>query len=317
MCAASTGGTADWSHASARRKRRKGGRVSTPEMRSPTVSRRQLGAELARLRTAKGLLLKDVAERLGTSPTRAGRMETGKGRVTPRAEEIIALCELYDVTDERQIQKLLGMLSTTKAPGWWDPYKESLPSGLEVYFELETAARSERAWEPVLVHGLLQTPAYARAILQEGPSIRPADIEDLVEARTKRQELLTDAARSPLEFWAILDEAVLRRPVGGPAVMREQLHHLVEMAALPNVTIQIMPLAKGAHPGVGGAFSVLDFEDDREPPVVYIDCHAGNLYLEKPTDVRRFASAFDLLRALARDPHESTAIIRGAAKETQ
>ncbi|MFJ2217750.1 helix-turn-helix domain-containing protein [Streptomyces sp. NPDC101062] len=282
--------------------------MTTPEQR-PLVSRRQLGAELARLRTAKGLALKDVAEFLGTSPTRAGRLESGKGRVTPRADEIVRLCELYGVESEAQVGKLLGMLPAKRQPGWWDPYREALPSGLEVLLELETEAHSERAWEPVIVHGLLQTPDYARAILRSDPSTRPSDVDDLVEARIKRQELLTTSSRAPLNLWVILDESVVNRPVGGPDVMKRQIDHMIATAELPNVTLQIVPLSKGAHPGMAGAFSLLDFEGE-QPPVVYVDSVAGNLYLEKTTDLRKFTGTFDLLRALAADPHESVALLK-------
>ncbi|MFD3923083.1 helix-turn-helix domain-containing protein [Streptomyces sp. NPDC058595] len=292
--------------------------MTTPE--PAPASRRQLGAELARLRTARGILLKDVAAHLGTSPTRAGRMESGKGRVTPRTDEIVKLCELYGVTDEHQVQKLVGMVPTSMAPGWWEPYRDSLPAGLDVYFGLELSATSERAWEPVLVHGLLQTPDYARAVVKAGPAVRPSEVEDLVDIRAKRQAaVLTESAtRTPLNLWAILDEAVVTRPVGGPEVMRAQLRHLIDVAELPHVTLQIVPIKKGAHPGLGGSFSILDFagaEPPAEPPVVYVDSHAGNSYLEKPSDVRTFTAAFDLLIAAAADPTDSTAILHRAAKE--
>ncbi|WP_438297870.1 helix-turn-helix domain-containing protein [Streptomyces sp. HUAS TT7] len=289
--------------------------MTTPEPKTPTVNRRQLGAELRRLRTLKNLTIEDVAAHLGTSSTRMSRMETGKGRVVPKPQEIEALCELYGVQDERQVQMLIGMLSDSRQPGWWDQYREVLPSGLEVYFGLETDALAERAWETVLVHGLLQTPDYAREIIRASPSTPAADIDDMVAVRTKRQELLTrSSGRSPLEFWAILDEAAIRRPVGGAEVMRAQLLHLIEAQAWPNVTLQIVPASKGAHPGLGGAFSMLEFE--AEPPVVYIDSPAGNLYLEKKADVRKFTSTFDLLRAMALDPEETVAFLRDAAKET-
>ncbi|MFD4021168.1 helix-turn-helix domain-containing protein [Streptomyces sindenensis] len=284
--------------------------MTTPQ---PTVNRRQLGAELRRLRLAKGPLIEDVAAHLQTSQTRVSRMETGKGRVVIKAEEIGALCELYGVTDERQIRLLTSMLSDSKHPGWWDQFREVLPSGLDVLCGLETDALAERAWEPLLVHGLLQTPEYAQAILQAWPSTRLHDIADLVKVRTERQALLTRTDRAPLELWAILDEAVIRRPVGAAGVMRAQLHHLAEMAELPNVTLQIAPEAKGAHPGLGGAFALLEF--DSEPPMVYVDSPAGNLYLDKKHDVRRFTTTFDLLRAMALDPDDSLVRLRTAAKE--
>ncbi|MDW8804365.1 helix-turn-helix transcriptional regulator [Streptomyces scabiei] len=285
------------------------------QARTPTVNRRQLGAELRRLRTARGLRIEDVAKHLGCSETRVSRLETGKGRVVPRRDEIEKLCQLFQITDERQIEMLLSMLSNSREPGWWDAYREVLPSGLEALLGLETDSRAELAWEPVLVHGLLQTPDYARAVLSAHPSNRLHDIDDLVAVRTNRQSLLTTPQhRDPLELWAILDEHVIRRPVGGPEVMRGQLRHLVAMAALPNVTLQIVPVAKGAHPGLSGAFSILEFEES--PTVVYADTPAGNLYVEKKHDVRQFITSFDLLKAKALDPEESTALLQAAAEET-
>ncbi|MFP8906161.1 helix-turn-helix domain-containing protein [Streptomyces atacamensis] len=281
---------------------------------SPTVHRRQLGAELRRLRKAAGLGIEQVAHELSCSQTRVSRIETGKGRYVAKPDEVETLCRLYGVTDDRQVQMLLDMLTNSQKRGWWESYEDVLPSGLEVYVGLETTARSERGWEPLLVHGLLQTPEYARAVLQATPSNRLHDVEALVALRLERQKLLTRPGE-PLEFWAILDEAAVRRPVGGPEVMRAQLNHLVETAALPNVTVQVVPTDKGAHPGLGGAFSLLEFlEDD---PVVYVDSPAGNLYLEKKHDVRRFAATFDLLRAFALAPDESTALVRRVAEEIQ
>jgi hypothetical protein len=181
-----------------------------------------------------------------------------------------------------------------------------------VYVGLESDARAERAWEPLLVHGLLQTADYARAVLHSGATHRMQDIDSLVQVRMERQKLLT-RAESPLELWAIMDEAVIQRPLGGPDTMRSQLQHVVDASAMPNVVIQVVPNRKGGHPGLSGAFSMLEFEED--DPVVYVDCPAGNLYLEKKADVRRFMSTFDLLRATALDPDESTALIQRTAQE--
>jgi transcriptional regulator with XRE-family HTH domain len=284
----------------------------SPEPSSPTVHRRQLGAELRRLRKAAGMGIEQVAKELGCSQTRVSRIETGKGRATARPADVTKLCELYQVTDEQHIRMLLEILSNSQKRGWWEPYNDVLPSGLEVYVGLETDARAEHAWEPLLVHGLLQTPDYARAVLQSGATHRLHDIDSLVQVRVERQKLLS-RAESPLELWAIMDEAVIRRPLGGAGTMRDQLQYLLEVSAMPNIVIQVVPYGKGGHPGLGGAFSLLEFEED--DPVVYVDCPAGNLYLEKRADVRRFMSTFHLLRATALDPDESVALLQHTAEE--
>ncbi|MEC4018382.1 helix-turn-helix domain-containing protein [Streptomyces sp. H27-D2] len=278
----------------------------------PTVHRRQLGAELRRLRVAAGRLIGESAKALGCSDTRLSRIETGRGGAVAKERDVRVLCALYGVEDESKIDMLLTMLTNSQKRGWWESFEEVLPSGLEVYVGLETDARAERAWEPLLVHGLLQTPDYARTVIKATRTHRPADVDDLVQVRTERQRLLNREG-NPLELWAVLDESVIRRPIGGAEVMRTQLRHLRETADLLNVMIQIVPFDKRSHPGLGGAFSLLEFED--EPSVVYVDNPAGNLYLEKERDVRRFVHAFDVLKAAAIDPDDSLALIERAAKE--
>lgn len=281
----------------------------------PTVHRRQLGAELRRLRKAAGLSVEDAARALGCSQPRVSRIETGKGGAVAKPADVRTLCELYKVTDERQVEMLLGMLSAvSQQRGWWEDFERVLPSGLEVYVGLESDARAERGWEPLLVHGLLQTKDYARAVFLMGGSNRPHDIDDLVHVRMERQKLLTREGQR-LELWAILDEAVLRRPLGGVSVMRDQLHRLADVTEMPNVTIQVIPLSTGGNPGLAGPFSILEFEDDS--PVVYAESQVGNLYLEKKIDVRRYASTFDLLRAMALSPAESAALLSRAAQEME
>jgi transcriptional regulator with XRE-family HTH domain len=281
------------------------------------VHRRQLGAELRRLRESAGLRMEDAAKALGCSHTRVSRIEMGKGGAVAKASDVRSLCELYGVQDERQVDMLLGMLSVmSQQRGWWEAFEAVLPSGLEVYVGLESDARAERCWEPLLVHGLLQTKEYARAVIEAWASHRPHDIDDLVQVRVERQKLLSREGQ-PLELWAILDEAVIRRPLGGPAVMRDQLHHLVALADMANVTIQVIPLSVGGNPGLGGPFSILEFEDDNDGPVVYAESQVGNLYLEKKQDVRRYASIFDMLRAMALSPAESLTLLHRAAEEMQ
>lgn len=279
----------------------------------PTVHRRQLGAELRRLRDAAGLRVEDAAATLKCSPSRVSRIELGNGRGVAKAADVRALCELYKVTDERQVQMLLDMLSlVSQQRGWWEDFRRVLPSGLEVFVGLETDARAERVWEPLLVHGLLQTEDYARAVFQMGGRHSLQDINDLIQIRVNRQKLLT-RKESPLELWVILDEGVLRRPLGGVDVMRAQLEHLVEVTELPNVGIQIIPLSMGGNPGLTGSFSILEFEEG--DPVVYIESRAGNLYLEKRPDIREHISTYELLRSVALAPDESIALLKRATGE--
>ncbi|MFB9601416.1 helix-turn-helix domain-containing protein [Streptomyces roseofulvus] len=271
------------------------------------MSRRSAGAEMKRLRLSKGLKTEEVAARLGTSTTRISRMETGNGRVAVKPKEVEILCDLYGVHDERQRAALASMFVAAQQPGWWDQYRDVLPSGLEVLLELENGAEREAAFELTLVHGLLQTPRYTRAILESSPSVRREDIEDSVALRQRRQERVT-RTQDPLTVWIILDESAVRSPVGGDDVNREQRQHLAELAALPNVTLQVIEERKGAHPGLAGPFAIFEFET--QSPVVYVDSPAGNLYLEKRADVRKFSATFDLLRASALDPADTIALLR-------
>ncbi|NGO68272.1 helix-turn-helix domain-containing protein [Streptomyces boncukensis] len=281
---------------------------------NPIVHRRQLGAELRRLREAAGLGAKDAAKALRCDPSRVSRIELGRGTAVAKADDVRTLCKLYGVADGGKVDALLDMVTSSQQRGWWQTYEGVLPSGLDTLMSLETTAHTERAWEPLLVHGLLQTPDYARAVLNSARIHRPSDIDDLVQVRSQRARLMEDREPlPPLNLWLVLDEAALIRPLGGPAVMREQLNHLREMADSPQVTIQVYPLRKHAHPSLGGAFSMLEF--DTSGPVVYVDSPAGNLYLEKQNDVRRFAHQFDLLKASACDPDESTALLERAAEE--
>ncbi|MEU8623129.1 helix-turn-helix transcriptional regulator [Streptomyces sp. NPDC048623] len=277
------------------------------------MSRRSAGAEMRRLRNAKGLKVEDVATHLGTSTTRISRMETGKGRVSIKPEEVAALCDLFDVQDQRARAMLADMFRAAQQPGWWDPYRDVLPSGLEVLLDLETNAERELGFEVTLVHGLMQTPAYTRVLLEASPSVRREDIADSVALRQRRQELVTRTDK-PLNVWIILDEYAIRRDVGGEEVNREQRQHLAEMAELPNVTLQVIPANKGAHPGLAGQFALFEFEAN--PSVVYVDSPAGNLYLEKRTDVRKFGVTFDLLRASALDPADTIALLRTTPRES-
>jgi transcriptional regulator with XRE-family HTH domain len=280
------------------------------------LRRRQLGGELRRLRTTAGLLIKDVVADLDRSPTWLSRIETAQDGAIVRPAELRELARLYAVHDEHQVAQLLDLLRPRAERDWWEPFKDVLPSGLETFVGLESDARREQSFEPVIVPGLLQTAPYARAMYAIDRTRGAEATERLVAMRLERQRALTRNP-SPLELHAILDEATLRRAVGGPAVMREQTEHLITMADLPHVTIQIIPLAVGAHAGMAGAFSLLAFDENAENTVVYIDSPAGNIYLEKVRDVRQFTADFENLRQAACAPDASVTLMKNIAKDYQ
>ena len=204
----------------------------------PTVRRRRLGTELRRLREANGLKLEEVAAQLGVAPSTLSRIETGKAPT--KSAYLSQMLETYGVTDAEQRQVLVDMAREGHRKGWWAAYDDVLPSGFDIYVGLEAETAAIRGYEISVVHGLLQTPDYARAVLREMfPRHTAEQIGRLVDLRIERQRRLDDDP--PLELWAILDEAVIRRPVGGTAVMCAQLEHLLAMAERPGLTLQILP----------------------------------------------------------------------------
>lgn len=280
----------------------------------PTVRRRRLGSELRRLRERAELDQAAAAVHLECSTSKLSRLETGQG--LPKVLELRTLLDLYGVTDEDERAKIFDIRKQATKPGWWEQaeYETVLPSGLGVYVGLEYDARAVRTWELGYVPGMLQTAEYARAVLSS-TGLRTADeVERLVRVRLQRQQRLT-ARSNPLELWAVVDEMALLRPIGGQATMRDQLNQLLSTVKLPNVTLQIYPLGKDAHPGMKGAFALLEFSAS-DPVVGYVDSHAGNLFIEKDRQTRTLIHAFDRLRAGALDPAESAALLaKLAAKE--
>lgn len=278
----------------------------------PTVRRRRLGTELRRLRESGGYKLEEVAAQLGVAPSTLSRIETGKAPT--KSAYLNQLLETYGVTDARQRQVLVDMAREGHRKGWWAAYDDVLPSGFDIYVGLEAETAAIRSYEVSVVHGLLQTADYARAILREMfPRHTLEQIDRLVDLRMARQARLDDDP--PLELWAILDEAVVRRTVGGAAVMRRQLSHLLTEAARPGITLQILPFASGAHAGHGGPFSILEFPERSDSEVAYVESGAGIIYLEKDKDVRARAGAFDRLRAAALSPSASADLISQVTRE--
>ncbi|GGK64391.1 transcriptional regulator [Sphaerisporangium melleum] len=277
----------------------------------PSVRRRRLAGELRALRERAGLTGDQVAEAVGWSASKLSRMETA--RVGVRAKDLRALLDLYNVPESRR-EALLTLARTDHRRGWWDMY-DSIPTEYTNYISLEASVSAIKRYDLLLVHGLLQTEAYARAIIRSGlMSLAPAqEVDRRVEIRLTRQEALRRP--DPLNLWVVLDEAALRRVTGGPDVMRDQCKYLVEQAERPNVTIQVLPNALGAHPGAVGAFSIMEFSGRHDPSVVYVETMASSLYIEDDTDVHRYGLVFDQLRAMALGPDESLAMIGRIAGE--
>lgn len=278
----------------------------------PTVRRRRLGTELRKLRDASGYKLEEVAARLGVAPSTLSRIETGKAPT--KSAYLHQMLQMYGVADHEQRQVLIDMAREGHRKGWWAAWEDILPTGFDVYIGLEAEAASLRAYESLVVHGLLQTEGYARVMMT---TVRrrqtPEQIERQVALRMQRQEVLLRA--DPLGLWLILDEAVIRRPIGGPEVMRAQLNHLIAASQWPNVTLQVLRFCSGAHPCLNGPFAIIEFPERFDPDVVYTEGVAGHAYLERERDVRARAEAFDLLRAAALAPGDSAEFIAAAARE--
>ena len=278
----------------------------------PTVRRRRLGSELRRLREARSIKLEEVADRLGLAASTLSRIENGKAPT--KTAYLTALLEFYEVTDPEQRQILIEMAREGHRKGWWAGYEDVLPTGFGIYVGLEADASGLRIYETQVVNGLLQTPEYAKAILREvNKKDSPEQLQRATELRIKRQH--TVEKPDPPDLWLILDEAVIRRPVGGPEVMAGQLKHLVEASHRPNVTLQVLPFSVGAHSALPGPFTILEFPERTDDDVVYLDSWGGPIYLEKERDVRMCAEAFDRLRAAALSANDSIALANQVARE--
>jgi transcriptional regulator with XRE-family HTH domain len=271
------------------------------EVRSPTVRRRELGALLRKLRTEKGLTVEQAADRLMISMSKLSRMETGHGVATPR--DIRDLCDLYDVTDEADRDHMMNLAVEGKQHAWWQSYD----LGYATYVGLEMEAVAISAFQSSVVHGLLHTADYARAG-HEGamPRLSPAQIELQIEAKLTRQRILT--RDDPPRYDVVLDEAALHRAVGGRQVMAAQLAKILDVSALPNVMVQILPFDRGAHPGVESNFAILELPN-QAPDVVFVEGLIGSTYLDRDDDLTRYRKVFNRLQSVALNPKESAALI--------
>lgn len=270
---------------------------------SPTVRRRRLAARLRELRENANLTIDEVGDKLECSASKISRIETGHVGVTPR--DVRDMLEVYGVDDDER-EALVQLAREARKKGWWHAYNEVFTGS---FVGLESDASFLHTHQALLVPGLLQTEAYTRAVIR---AIRPdsaeADVELRVRARINRQKLITEESNPP-EYWAVLDEAVLHRVVGGPEAMRDQLKKLVELASLPHVTLQIVPFSSGAHAGMEAPFLILGFPEQADPDVVYVENSTSGVYLEQPEDVHRYTLMFDHLRAAALKPDDTVEVV--------
>jgi transcriptional regulator with XRE-family HTH domain len=278
---------------------------------SPTAVRRELGQRLRGLRLDMGMTVAEASSRVGFSQSRLTKIELGQGA---KREDVFKLLDVYEETDPQQQAALLAMVRAGASKEWWEGHR-ALPPKFGNYLGLESVATTLQAYDTTLVHGLLQTPDYARALLRAvRPELLAHEIDRLVELRMRRQEILTRAEPPAPTLWSVMDEAVLRRQVGGRETMHAQLQQLIKRSELPNVTLLVMPDDMGAHAGLTGLFAIFQFETGARP-VVYVEGQAGNLYLEKDDDLRRCQQTMNHILAAAPGPEQSLALIRQVAKE--
>ena len=285
--------------------------IAEPGGTGPTVLRILLGAQLRRLREAKRISLEEAGNAIRASHSKVSRLETG--RVGFKDRDIADLLTLYGVTDEADRKAMRELAVRANAQGWWHDYSDVLPTWFEAYVGLEEAATQIRAYEVQFVPGLLQTGDYARAVTLLGYPTAPArEIDRRVGLRLARQVVFTRP--NPPNIWVVLDEAVLRRHIGGSEVMRAQIKHLIEIAQRPNVTVQVIPFNAGGHAAAGGPFSILRFAEYDLPDVVYLEQLTSALYLDKHEIVDSYLMVMDRLAVEAATPTTSLRTMRSLFK---
>lgn len=278
-----------------------------------TALRIALGAQLRRLREAKGITTYEAADAIRATHSKISRLE--RGRTSAKQRDVADLLSLYGVTDETVREQMLLLARLASAPGWWQQYSDVLPRWLELYVGLEEAASVIRSYEVQFVHGLMQTEDYARAvILIANAHASAGEIDRRVAARVRRQALL--ARPEAPELWAVLDEAALRRAPAGRDIMRGQLEHLLKVTELPNVTLQIVPFSAGPHAAAGGPFTILRFPEPDLPDLVYLEQLNSALYLDQPDDVTNYMTVMNQLCVQAETDAASTDILRAILKQT-
>jgi transcriptional regulator with XRE-family HTH domain len=277
---------------------------------SPSLRRRRLAAELRRLRDESGLSIGDVAEKLSWPASRISRIETRQLGITP--PDLRKLLDVYGVEGEAHRTTLAEIARRAGERGWWQSYsRHVIPSEYGDLITVEAEAATIRSYEPELVPGLLQTPGYARAVIRAGhKSDTAAEIDRRAEVRLERQQILNRTEPPPPRVHAVLNEAVLRRQVGAPAVMREQLEYLMAERDRANVTVQVLPFNSGAHPAMVGPFVMMTFLDPGDFGFVHLENAIGSLSLERPEELRAYEEFWNDLQASAYSPEDTRAFLK-------
>jgi transcriptional regulator with XRE-family HTH domain len=271
----------------------------------PTVLRILVGAQLRRLREASGITRQDAAYAIRGSEAKMSRIEAG--RVGFRRRDVADLLTMYGVTEGSARDVVLRLAQQANEPGWWHRFNDTIPDWFSTYVGLEQAATIIRCYEAQYVPGLLQTEAYASAVIDLGQAVRADEVTQRVELRMHRQQLLS--MPQPPEYWAVIDEAALRRNLGGRQAMRDQLDHILEASKRPNITVQVVPFDRSDAAAVGGPFTLLRFAEPDLPDIVYLEQLNSALYLNRPDDVEIYLKTINRLAAGALTPRTSTELI--------
>jgi len=276
------------------------------------VRRILLGSQLRRLREAKGITREDAGYTIRASESKISRMELG--RVSFKERDVTDLLSLYGVDDETERAALVTLVREANQAGWWHSFSDAMPNWFQTYVGLEEAAALIRTYQVQFIPGLLQTEDYARAIvLLNRPHMDPSELERRINVRMRRQKLVAEGDGPRL--WAVVDEAALRRPVGGPAVMKAQIQRLIDAADMPNVVVQVMPFRFGGHAAESGAFTILRFPEQDLPDVVYLEQLTSALYLDKRDDVDQYVQVMERLSVDSLTPESSVELLSSLLKE--
>ena len=278
----------------------------------PTVLRMLLGAQLRRLREGAGVTRDDAGYHIRASGSKISRMELG--RVSFKERDVTDLLEYYGIDDVAEKEKLVQLTREANATPWYQKFQDVVPDWFHVFVGLEEAAQLIRVYEVQFVPGLLQTEEYARAVILQGaPGLDPDEVERRVALRMGRQKLLT--RENPPRYWVVMDEAALRRPMGGRDVHVGQIERLIDLVGEPNITIQVMPFRYGGHAAEGGAFTIMRFPETDLPDVVYMEYLTGAHYIDKPEEVERYAAVMERLSVAGTSPDRTREILSGMLKE--